>query len=55
MSGPAVTGVERAVMARIPREFRRGRTLGERGRRKMEPPRGIEPLTYSLRVNCSTD
>ena len=20
-----------------------------------EPPRGIEPLTYSLRVNCSTD
>ncbi len=23
--------------------------------KKMEPPRGIEPLTYSLRVNCSTD
>ena len=23
--------------------------------KKMEPMSGIEPLTYSLRVNCSTD
>ena len=55
MIGLAVTCVERAVMAKIPLEFHRDRTLGERGRRTMEPPGGIEPPTYSLRVNCSTD
>ena len=32
-----------------------GQNRGMSGREEMEPPRGIEPLTYSLRVNRSTD
>ena len=29
--------------------------LTENASKKMEPIIGIEPMTYSLRVNCSTD
>ena len=33
----------------------RSREKGEENKNKVEPPRGIEPLTFSLRVRCSTD
>ena len=32
-----------------------GKQLSAESLLRMEPKRGIEPLTYALRVRCSTD